>query len=148
MDWLKKCYICYHHLAELVDCQLYESKVLVGDPQKITLGKKTQRFPGLPHCFSWSVCNNKLTYFRWQLSHTVSCILRLLPSPTTTISSQDVITNSVVSSRKNSDSSSFSRETSLVSSTISIPFPKSIIKQIKHKTYCVHPPFPKNYFMK
>ena len=110
MDWLKKCYICYHHLTELVDCQLYESKVLVGDPQKITLGKKTQRFPGLPHCFSWSVCNNKLTYFRWQFSHTVSCILRLLPSPTTTISSQDVITNSVVSSRKNSDSSSFSRK--------------------------------------
>ena len=40
MDWLKKGYICYHHLAELVDCQLYESKALVGDPQKFTLGKK------------------------------------------------------------------------------------------------------------
>ena len=107
-------------------------------PKNLHLEQKNpQRFADLPHRFSWSLCNEKLLYFRWQFLHAVSCFLRLVP-PTTTMSSEDAITDSVLlslisttpgkSSRINSDSSSSSRETSSVSTTISISFSKPNIK--------------------
>ena len=118
----------------------YKLNALVGDPQKFALGEKNIWYWDLHTChtaFHGLYVTEKLLNFLCQFFHAVSCCLRSLP-PTTTMSSQDAITNSAVlsvistttgkSSRINSDYSSSSRETSSVSTTTSISMSKPFIK--------------------